>query len=222
MPADVDRYHLRRDTAGPSGVSGKPAVSRIMRFLHILLFFGLFITSLPAQAAVTITFWSHEFGGDFPHTFFTLRGTIDGSGVPVDANYGFTAKAVTPAILFGTVPGRLDSADPRYIESSDAQFSVILTDRQYADILQLVSAWDERTGNGRYNLNRRNCVHFVKEVARRLGLTGLDQPKLMKRPRSYLDAVEAANRGRVIPVNLKGKDYLQRGSDTVPEPARNR
>lgn len=190
-----------------------------MRFLHLLLVFGLFTVSVPARAAVTITFWSHEFGSDFPHTFFTLRGTIDGNGMPVDTNYGFTAKAVTPAILFGTVAGRLDIADPRYIETSDAQFSVILTDRQYADILQLVSAWDEKTGNSRYSLNRRNCVHFVKEAARRLGLTGLDQPKLMKRPRSYLDAVEAANTGRVIPVNLKGKDYLQRGADAASEAA---
>lgn len=188
-----------------------------MRFLHILLFFGLFITPLPANAAVTITFWSHELGDDFPHTFFTLRGTIDGNGMPVDANYGFTAKAVTPAILFGAVAGRLDIADPRYIETSDAQFSMILTDQQYADILQLVSAWDEKTGNNRYSLNRRNCVHFIKEAARRLGLTGLDQPKLMKRPRSYLDAVEAANTGRVISVNLKGKDYPRRGADASSE-----
>ena len=190
-----------------------------MRFLHILLFFGLFILPLPAQAAVTITFWSHELGGDFPHTFFTLRGTIDGNGMPVDANYGFTAKSVSPAILFGTVPGRLDIADLRYIETSDAQFSLVLTDSQYADILQLISAWDEKTGNSRYNLNRRNCVHFIKEAARRLGLTGLDQPKLMKRPRSYLDAVEAANTGRVIPVDMKGKEYLRRSADAPSEPA---
>lgn len=190
-----------------------------MRFLHLLLVFGLFTVSVPARAAVTITFWSHEFGSDFPHTFFTLRGTIDANGMPVDANYGFTAKAVTPAILFGTVAGRLDIADPRYIETSDAQFSMVLTDQQYADILKLVAAWDEKTGNSRYSLNRRNCVHFVKEAAARLGLVGLDRPKLMKRPRSYLDAVEAANTGRIIPVNLTGKEYFRRLGLDLPETA---
>jgi hypothetical protein len=68
--------------------------------------------ALPAQAAVTITFWSHELGNSFPHAFFTLRGIPDAGGAPVDANAGFTAKSVSPALLMGpcqassTSPGR--------------------------------------------------------------------------------------------------------------------
>lgn len=193
-----------------------------MRFLSVLLAITCLTLSLPARAALTITFWSHELGGEFPHAFFTLSGTIDANGVPVDANYGFTAKSVSPALLFGTVPGRLDIADRRYIESSDAQFSLVLTDAQYADILQLISAWDEKTGDAHYNLNRRNCVHFIKEAARRLGLTDLDHPKLMKRPRSYLDAVEAANAGRIVPIDLRGKEYYRRleGGTAMPTMSR--
>jgi hypothetical protein len=180
-------------------------VMRAVLYLAALL---LMVVPGSANAAVTITFWSHEFSGDFPHAFFTLRGTIDANGAPVDTNFGFTAKAATPAVLFGTVPGRLDIAKPGYMAASDAQFSLVLTDAQYADILALVAAWDPKTGDGHYNLNGRNCVHFVQDAARRLGLAGVDHPKLMKRPRSYLDAVEAANLGRVTPVNMHGKEYL--------------
>ena len=160
-----------------------------------------------AQAAVTITFWSHEFGNSFPHAFVTLRGTPDAGGAPVDTAYGFTAKAVTPAILFGDVGGTLDLPTTGYMADSDAQFSVVLTDAQYAQELALAQAWNGPSGT-RYNLNKRNCVHFVKEAARIAGLAGLDQPKLMKKPRSYLLAVDAANPGAATTVAMKGAAYL--------------
>ncbi|KTT99189.1 hypothetical protein [Sphingomonas sanguinis] len=172
---------------------------------------ALFLTlacALPAQAAVTITFWSHELGNSFPHAFFTLRGTVDATGAPVDANYGFTAKSISPALLMGTVKGRLDISKPFYISTSDAQFSYVMTDAQYADILALVAGWDEKTGDAHYNLNQRNCVHFVQEAARRLGLVGLDHPDLMKKPRSYLKAVAQANTDRVTVIGKGGKAYL--------------
>ena len=39
-------------------------------------------------------------------------------------------------------------------------------------------------------------------------MAGTDQPKLRKKPRSFLKAVEAANPGVVTPVDLHGKDYI--------------
>jgi hypothetical protein len=177
-------------------------------FFRTLLAALLWIAAAPAWAGVTITFWSHEFGNSFPHAFFTLRGVPDAGGPPVDANYGFTAKAISPAILWGTVAGKVEPSKPNYIAGSDAQFAVVLTDEQYAAILRHVAAWDEKTGNARYNLNKRNCVHFVKEAARIAGLTDLDRPKLMKKPRSYLLSIGAANKARVVTIGQPGKVYL--------------
>jgi len=172
--------------------------------------------ALPAQAAVTITFWSHELGNSFPHAFFTLRGIPDAGGAPVDANYGFTAKSVSPALLMGPVSGMLDIAKPTYINGSDAQFSVVMTDAQYTQVLKLIDAWSEGKPDSVYRLGDHNCVHFVKEAARIVGLSGLEQPKLMKKPRSYLKAVGAANVGRVILVGLHGKEYLAGLTPIVP------
>ncbi|WP_271299368.1 hypothetical protein [Sphingomonas sp. CV7422] len=176
--------------------------------LGLALLLGTLFGAGPAFAAVTITFWSHELGNSFPHAFFTLRGVPDAGGAPVDVNYGFTAKSVSPALLMGSVAGRLDISRPFYIGTSDAQFAVVLSDAQYTQVLGLIAAWDEKTGDGRYNLNDRNCVHFVKEAARIAGLTGLDHPRLMKKPRSYLQAVAAANPGRVTVIHQHGKAYL--------------
>jgi hypothetical protein len=176
--------------------------------LGLLLTLSALLGAGPAFAAVTITFWSHELGNSFPHAFFTLRGFPDAGGPPVDANYGFTAKAITPKLLMGTVGGRLDIAKPSYIKGSDAQFSVILSDAQYSQVLALIAAWDDKTGDGHYNITSRNCIHFVREAARIAGLSGLDQPGLMKKPRSYLQALAAANVGIVTPVRRHGSDYL--------------
>ena len=161
----------------------------------------------PASAAVTITFWSHELGNMFPHAFITLRGAPDAGGAPVDLNIGFTAKHISPAILFGTVGGMLEPADLGYLKASDAHFSMVLTDAQYQDMLKLIEEWGP-TGDQHYNMNKRNCVTFTQVAAARLGLAGTDQPKLMKRPRSYLDAVEAANAGRVTVIEQHGAAYI--------------
>lgn len=189
----------------------------LLRLIALLLLCLGF--ALPAQAAVTITFWSHELGNSFPHAFFTLRGIPDSGGAPVDTNAGFTAKSVSPALLMGPVAGKLDIARPSYIAGSDAQFSVVMSDAQYVAVLRLVDAWSEGKPDSVYRLSDHNCVTFVKEAARIVGLTGLDQPKLMKKPRSYLKAVQATNTGRVTPVGLHGKEYLASLPPIIPTAA---
>jgi hypothetical protein len=177
--------------------------------LVLVLSLGLGFGSTPAWASVTITFWSHEFGSSFPHAFVSMRGTPDAGGSPVDFAVGFTAKTISPAILTGTVPGKLDLPKKSYISSSDAQFSVVLTDAQYADVLALTREWGEG-GDHRYNLGKRNCVHFVKEAARRSGISVLDFPGLMKKPRSYLLHVAASNPAQVVIIGMPGVSYLSR------------
>ena len=159
----------------------------------------------PAWAAVTITFWSHDQDNDFPHAFFALNGTPDAGGPMIDANYGFTAKAVTPAILLGSVAGEVEPSKLGYMKRSDAQFSVVLTDAQLAQVQDLIADWSIHT---QYNLNKRNCVHFVAEALRRSGLTVPNVPQLMKKPKSFLLAVGQANRERVTQIQMDGDRYF--------------
>ena len=175
----------------------------MIRLLATLL---LLVSALPARAAVTITFWSHELGNSFPHAFFTLRGVPDAGGPPVDGDWGFTPTKISPAILFGPVRGAVEQAKPAYLRGSDAQFSLVLTDAQYAAIRALAEEWSAR-GDPTYRLETRNCVHFVQEAARRAGLAAVDFPRLMKKPRSYLKAVAAAN-PQVTVIDRHGKQYL--------------
>ncbi|WP_375288648.1 hypothetical protein [Sphingomonas sp.] len=178
----------------------------MIRLLLQLAAMLLLHAAVPAQGAVTITFWSHEFGNSFPHAFFTLRGIPDAGGPPVDRDWGFSPDTIGPAILFGPVKGVIEQAKPAYLRGSDAQFSLVLTDAQYAAILALIDEWSP-AGDPTYRLETRNCVHFVQEAARRAGLSVVDFPRLMKKPRSYLKAVAAAN-PQVTVIDRHGKQYL--------------
>ena len=164
-----------------------------MRNAVLALLVGfLFLLPAPVSAQVVATFYSHERAGNFPHAFFTLQGRTLADGKAVDTNYGFTTKVVTPAVLFGSVAGRVEQATPQYIANSDAQFSVTLTDAQYEAMLAVVTKWQTRKSPS-YNLNKANCVHFVGEAAQAAGLTVAFPRALMKKPRSYLVEIRRMN-----------------------------
>lgn len=176
---------------------------RLIACLAALL---LLVGARPARAAVTIVFWSHELGNSFPHAFFSLRGVPDAGGAPVDRDWGFSPDKIGPSILFGPVRGVIEHAKPAYLRGSDAQFLLQLTDEQYAAVLALIQEWSP-AGDPTYRLETRNCVHFVQEAARRSGLANITFAKLMKKPRSYLKAVAAAN-PQVTVIGRQGKAYL--------------
>lgn len=173
------------------GGAGLKAISHCRRLFLLLLL--VLVPHLPAVAAVEIAFYSRELGGNnFPHAFVHLTGTIDATGQPVDTALGFTAKTVTPAVLLGSVAGEVIVETPNQIARSDRQFSLVITDQQYGAVLEVVERWRNRAQPS-YNLNRRNCVHFVGEIAAALGLRIDGAERLMKKPRSFLLHVRELN-----------------------------
>ncbi len=165
-------------------------------FRYFALLFAIIASLHPAsaQAEVTATFYSHDFGDHFPHALVKLKGTVDSTGEAVDTNYGFTAVNTTPAILWGPVKGMIESKDAKYIADSNAHFTISLTDAQYAQLMALVEQWRTIPGKS-YILNSRNCVHFAMEAAALLGLQVNRKSKFFKKPKSFLLEVKALNPG---------------------------
>jgi len=177
-----------------------PVARRIAWLRFCLIGLALLGLDAPAFAAVEIAFYSRELGGNnFPHAFVALHGTIDATGEVVDTSYGFTAQAVTPALLFGSVSGEVVVEGERQIERSDRQFAVTLTDEQYATVMAVVERW-RNASQPSYNLNHRNCVHFVAELAEAVGLRVEREDRLMKRPRSFLLHVREINPDLPVPI----------------------
>ena len=161
--------------------------------LRLLLAAGAVGWPSQSLAKVEMGFYARDGDGrGFPHAFVTLKGTVDSTGERVDSALGFTSVRVSPAMLAGSVPGRLLPEPPRLVARSNRLFAVTLSDRRYRAVQDVVRRWREARQPS-YNLHRRNCVHFVGELARASGLRVPRANHLMKEPRKFLLSVKAAN-----------------------------
>ena len=169
---------------------------RLPRALALLAAVLLALAAAPGWAAVSITFYSKELGASFPHAFVILEGAPDRGGPRIDEDYGFTAKTISPAILWGKVAGEVISDHSEsYVKGSDRHFTLTLTDSEYDQAMATIAQW-RAAKQPSYDLDRHNCVHFVAEVAASIGLVA-DTSRLMKKPRSFLEGLTRANRSRL-------------------------
>jgi len=168
-------------------------VLRPSRLIALLAAALLALAATPGWAAVSITFYSKELGASFPHAFVILEGTLDRGGPRIEEDYGFTAKTISPAILWGKVAGEvITDHSVGYVKGSDRHFTVTLSDSEYDRVMATVARW-RSTRQPSYDLDKHNCVHFVAELAAAIGMTP-DTRKLMKKPRSFLENLTAQNR----------------------------
>lgn len=167
-------------------------MTRRFKSFSTLVFAVLALFPHSARAQITVAFYSHELGSSFPHTFIVLKGTPQAGGVPVDVNFGFTARSVSPAILLGPVSGKIEAAKPAYVRHSNRKFAFAISDQQYHQLMALVEKWRALPGKS-YDLNNRNCIHFVGEAAQILGLKVVFEKRLIKRPRSFLENIVRLN-----------------------------
>ncbi len=168
----------------------------LKRLLLTFLIAPLLCWANVAHARVTITFYSHELGSQFPHAFATLKGKVDSTGEMVDTNIGFTATSTGPSILFGWVEGETSVLKPKYIASSAPHFSYELTDAEYRAVIAVREKWRTKKQNS-YSLNKANCVHFIAEVATAAGLKINPKSKFFKKPTSFLKEVTSLSRERL-------------------------
>ncbi len=170
-------------------------LKRFYRPAALCLTLIAFLWSGTAFAAVQIHF--HSFNGSvlfgrYPHTFIVLEGTLEATGEVINENYGFTAKNVTPAILNGPVYHDISIEKPKYLKKTNRHFSITLTDEQYRRIVSEMKKWKNAPGKY-YDLDTRNCIHFVGRMGEILGLK-VDYPKkMLRRPKKWLNRVTTLN-----------------------------
>lgn len=170
----------------------------------------------PSWAAVRITFYSKELGASFPHAFVVLEGTLERNGERIAEDYGFTAKTISPAILWGKVKGEvITDHNPSYVANSDRHFSLTLSDAEYDGVMATVARWRGHKQPS-YDLDRQNCVHFIADIALRLGLRPQPKKGLTKKPRSFLESLTEANRAWLL---ARGAVIHRRAASAAGRPA---
>jgi hypothetical protein len=166
---------------------------RLPRLIALAVAAVLAIAAAPGWAAVSITFYSKELGTSFPHAFVILEGTLDRGGPRIDEDYGFTAKTISPAILWGKVSGEVISDHSRsYVKGSDPHFTIVLADSEYDRVIATIERW-RSAKQPSYDLDKHNCVHFVADLASAIGMVP-DTKRLMKKPTSFLETLGVQNR----------------------------
>lgn len=147
-----------------------------------------------ALADVTVTFQSFNGSvlfGRYPHAFVVLEGELD-NGTKIDENFGFTAATVSPAILSGPVKHKISVEPDKYVNSTNKHFSVTVNDAQYARIKRELVKWRDAPGKY-YELDSRNCIHFVGSIAQIAGLKVSYPKKLVRKPKAWLNHISALN-----------------------------
>ncbi|MEM7779439.1 MAG: hypothetical protein AAF697_03490 [Pseudomonadota bacterium] len=154
-----------------------------------------FMWSGAAFAQVEIHF--HSFNGSvlfgrYPHTFIVLDGSLEETGAPINENYGFSARRVTRAILRGPVEHMVLAESEKNVRNTNRHFSIQITDAQYYRIMEEVRAWQNAPGKY-YDLETRNCIHFVGRMAEILGLTVEYPDNMLRRPKKWLNHITELN-----------------------------
>ena len=163
-------------------------------FRFVLALAALTAWAVPAQAEVEVSF--HSFNGSFlgryPHAFVVFEGQIDETGERIHENYGFSAKVAGPSVLMGPVEHGVYTEKERYIRTTNRHFTITVPDATYRRMKAEVIAWREAPGKY-YDLDTRNCIHFVGRIAELAGLR-VDYPgDKLRKPKAWLNRVTQLN-----------------------------
>lgn len=168
------------------------AMGRLFAILLSVISLGW---ATPALADVQISF--HSFNGSvlfgrYPHAFIVMEGELEETGETINENYGFTAKTVSTRILSGPVEHDVMVEEPKYISKTNRHFTVTISDKQYREITALVKKWRDAPGKY-YDLDTRNCIHFVGEIAKIAGIK-IEYPEdMLRRPKKWLNYITSLN-----------------------------
>jgi hypothetical protein len=176
--------------------------TRVRQLLLTALFF--FALASGACAEVTLTFYSHHFGTygtgiAFPHAHIGLTGTTGPQGKAVKANFGFTAQTISPSILWDSVEGAVLSMPDDYMARGQPELSLAISDEQYRAVLAVVDRW-RKYPQPSYNLEKHNCVTFVREIALAVRLPASNSAKFIHSPKEFLEDLQlrASKTNRIV------------------------
>lgn len=156
----------------------------------------LSLVASQAWAEVAVTFYAHPGarirGANllFPHAYVHAEGTLDATGEAVDWSAGFTARSPGPQLLFTRGGGVVTAPDARYVSEGRPFLKLIVDDATWHALKARAEWWNSPEGSV-YDLRRRNCITFIADLARVVGLRTAPEPSM--KPGTFLEATAALN-----------------------------
>ncbi len=177
------------------GVPGT-MIARLPRPAALLAAILAMLGAEPAAAEVRAHF--HSFNGSvligrYPHTFVVFEGELDETGERIEENWGFSARTSSLAALRGeAVEHAMLAEKPGTIGKTNRHFTLRLNDAQYRRLKREVIAWRDAPGRF-YDLDTRNCIHFVGRLAELAGLRVEYPANMLRKPKAWLNHVTGLN-----------------------------
>lgn len=177
---------------------------------------GLLLALLagPALAEVVVTFYAHPGARVrdgyllFPHAYVHAKGSLDDTGEAVDWAAGFTAKSPGPHLLLMRGGGVVIQPDARYIDEGRPYLSLAIDDATYRALRSRADWWNGPDGSV-YDLRRRNCITFIADLARVVGLSTAAEPSM--KPGTFLEATAALNPASATGVERETSSFVGAG-----------
>ncbi len=84
------------------------------------------------------------------------------------------------------------SEEAKYITSTNRHFTIPISDAKFRAMKAEIARWRDAPGRF-YDLDTRNCIHFVGKLASMIGVT-VDYPKkFLRKPKAWLNHVTKLN-----------------------------
>ncbi len=172
-------------------------IAPFARWLSALFLAALacMMAATPAQAEVRVSFQSFNgsvLWGRYPHTFVVFEGRLDDTGTRVHENFGFSAKYTSQAITNGPAEHEIVVEDDDTIPDTNRHFTVTVSDAKYREMRAEVERWRNYPGRY-YDLDERNCIHFVAALAEMVGIRADVPQEYLRRPKAWLNYVTRNN-----------------------------
>ena len=108
----------------------------------------------------------------------------------VDWSAGFTAKSPGPHLLFMRGGGVVEEPDARYVDEGQPFLELTVDDAAWYALKARAEWWNTPEGSV-YDLRRRNCITFIADLARVVGLRTAPEPSM--KPGTFLETTAALN-----------------------------
>ena len=165
------------------------ALARVILFLTAL---ACWTDAALAQVQVSFHSFNGSLFGRYPHAFVVFEGRLDDTGEVVNENYGFSARTAGPNVLMGPVAHIIMTEKSKYIRTTNRHFTLSVSDATYRRMKSEVIAWRDAPGRY-YDLDTRNCIHFVGRIAELGGLRVEYPQAMLRKPKEWLNHVTALN-----------------------------
>ena len=102
--------------------------------------------------------------------------------------------------MWEPVEGYVISMPDDYMAMSQPHLSLPISDEQYRSVLAIVDRW-RKYPQPSYNLDSKNCVTFVRDIAIALRLPASTDDKFIRDPRGFLEDLQlrASKTTRIVP-----------------------